>query len=151
MWVNKLCFKLVWVSISCPSLWPVWRVCPILWKMVGIFHSPWATVVLSHPKNLKQFCPLVGLSSEGEGLPFHPLGSIWPFWKPAMVWGQAQNKMVLWWMGSSVTQFKTLVISVSFLSLVAHPLPQLCTHTHTHTHILLVIKSCWCGSNTLWK
>ena len=37
-------------------------------------------------------------------------------------------------MGSSVTQFKTLVISVSFLSLVAHPLPQLCTHTHTHTH-----------------
>lgn len=70
----------------------------------------------------------------GEGLPFHPLGSTWPFWKPMMVWGQAQNKMVLWRMGSSVTQFKTLVISVSFLSLDAHPLPQLCTHTHIQTH-----------------
>ena len=35
-------------------------------------------------------------------------------------------------MGRSVTQFKTLVSSVSFLSLVAHPLPQFQTHTHTH-------------------
>ena len=75
----------------------------------------------------------VNLPTEDEEPSLHPSGSIWLFWRPAMVWRQAQNRTMLWRMGRSVTQFKTLVISVSFLSLVADPSPN-SQHIHTRTH-----------------
>lgn len=85
-------------------------------------------------------------STDGEDLsPLCPSGSTCLSWKPVVVSG-CSEECEAGVGGGSVSQFQTLVICVSFLSFVAHPSP-----SPPCIHILLVIRSCWSGSNGSWR
>lgn len=93
--VNKfsLCFKLVWVEFLLLALvlWVYEESILVCGTFVGTFHSPWATVVLCHQKNLEN-SPLIGLTfpQRVKTPPFILQEASGFFWKPVMVWGEAK-------------------------------------------------------------
>lgn len=71
------------------------------------------------------------LPTEGEDPSLHPSGSIWLFLEASDGLRGSKIKQCYDGWGSSVILLKTLVISLSFLSLVAHPFPQFLAYTQT--------------------